>query len=630
MKILPLVRTELARLTANRLAVASLIALITVPVFYGGLYLWGNQNPYGNLKSVPAAIVIDDAGATSSGTAVNYGRAAADNLVSGKAFGWKVVSAGAARAGVDKGTYDFSITFPTTFSADLLSAADTTPTTAQLDLTTNDLNSYLSTTLAKQATEAVRVAVAEEVGQTASKKLLDAVASIRTGVVDAGTGASTLASGTATAASGAASLATGTSQLAVGANTLSAGLGTLDQQAAALPSSASALDAGAAQLAGGLTGAASKATALSSTTGAAAALAQKVQAEVATALSNAGVSSPQILTDLGTLSAETGGINAAVGGTLAPGLGTLAGGASQVAAGAATLDASAPALSSSIHSAAEGASTVASGAATASSGAASLSSGVSSLATGSSQLSSSLAKGAAAVPATTAAQRSSAAAMIANPITVKQDAITQAQNYGAGLAPFFISLSAWIGIYALFLIVRPLSRRALTAVRRPIRTTLAGWVTPAAFGIVQMIALFSVLTFALHLQIANPVGLLAFMAFVSITFAAIVLALNVLLGSVGQFLGLILMIVQLVTAGGTFPWQTLPGPLAVLHQGLPMSHAVDGVRDLMYGAPASDLVSAILPLVAWLIAALAAAALGASRQGRFRTLRELRPSAIGG
>jgi putative membrane protein len=61
-----------------------------------------------------------------------------------------------------------------------------------------------------------------------------------------------------------------------------------------------------------------------------------------------------------------------------------------------------------------------------------------------------------------------------------------------------------------------------------------------------------------------------------------------------------------------------------------MSHAVDGVRDLMYGAPVSDLQSAILPLMVWLVAALAAAALGAARQGRFRTLRELRPSAIGG
>jgi putative membrane protein len=145
-----------------------------------------------------------------------------------------------------------------------------------------------------------------------------------------------------------------------------------------------------------------------------------------------------------------------------------------------------------------------------------------------------------------------------------------------------------------------------------------------------MIALFAVLSIALHLQDANPGGLLAFMAFVSITFAAMVLALNVLLGSVGQFLALILMIVQLVTAGGTFPWQTLPGPLAALHESLPMSYAVNGVRDLMYGAPASNLLSAILPLLAWLVGALAVTALGAARQGRFRTLRQLQPSAIGG
>lgn len=51
----------------------------------------------------------------------------------------------------------------------------------------------------------------------------------------------------------------------------------------------------------------------------------------------------------------------------------------------------------------------------------------------------------------------------------------------------------------------------------------------------------------------------------SFTYAAIILALNVWLGSVGQFVGLVLMVLQLLTAGGTFPWQTLPAPLAWLH-----------------------------------------------------------------
>ena len=41
-------------------------------------------------------------------------------------------------------------------------------------------------------------------------------------------------------------------------------------------------------------------------------------------------------------------------------------------------------------------------------------------------------------------------------------------------------------------------------------------------------------------------------------FIAIIQALNAWLGTVGQFLGLVLMVLQLVSAGGTFPWQTIP------------------------------------------------------------------------
>jgi len=124
--------------------------------------------------------------------------------------------------------------------------------------------------------------------------------------------------------------------------------------------------------------------------------------------------------------------------------------------------------------------------------------------------------------------------------------------------------------------------------------------------------------------------MLAFMAFVALTFAAIVLTLNVLLGSVGQFLALIFMVVQLVVAGGTFPWQTLPGPLRSLHEVLPMSHAVEGIRQLMYGGLGIDVWQAVWPLLLWLVGSLVLATLGARRQGKFRMLRELRPSAIGG
>ncbi len=561
MTVIPLIRAEFARLTASKLGIASLIALMTVPLFYGGLYLWGNHDPYGNLKNIPAAVVVADTG--------SYGAHAAKTLIDGKKFDWSRVSASQAAAGVRSGKYDFAITFPAGFSKDLSSASGSSPRTASIQLTTDDTNSYLSTTIAKQVAESVRVEMAKEVGAKATITLLDDVSGIRSGLVKAQTGASSLADGAAAAASG--------------ASTLGSGLAQLDSQASALPSSTSALSTAA------------KTTSQYTAQG----LAQ-VQT-LATTLQNDGVTDPSVYAQLQALGVSVGTAN---------------GYADGVASGAATLAASAPALSSAVHSAAGGAATLATGTAQ--------------VASVASTLAGSLGDAVAKVPATTSAERSATANLVADPVSVKQDAITQAADYGAGLAPFFLSLSSWIGIYALFLIVRPLSRRALTAVRRPVRTMLAGWLTPALLGVVQVVALFLLVTLALKLPVAQPLGLVAFMAFVALTFAAIVLALNVLLGSVGQFLALIFMVVQLVVAGGTFPWQTLPGPLRALHEVLPMSHAVDGIRQLMYGGLGANFWAAVMPLALWLVGSLAVAYLGARRQGRFRTLRELRPSAIGG
>ena len=583
MKISPLIRAEFARLTSSRIGIASLIALMTVPLVYGGLYLWGNQDPYSSLDRVPAALVVNDAGTTIDGIATNYGEKAAKSLLTDKKFGWVEVTATQAAAGVKNGTYDFGITFPADFSSRLASASGDSPRSARLQLTTDDTNSYLSTTIAKQAAEAVRVEIAKEVGAKASVTLLNAVGNIRGGLVKAEDGATRLTDGAASAASGAASLSSGTSSLANGAASLSSGLAQLDAKASSLPSSAAQLKAGAATLSSGLAMGAQAGTALKSGAATAASLAPQAaqQQQIISALTLAGATPEtiaQVTAQLAGLATATAQVSAGVSTQLVPSLAAAAAGSAQLATGTAALSAAAPALSSAVHSASTGAASLSHGAGELSTGASALASGVGKLASGSTTLESSLSDAARAVPVTTAAGRHATADLIANPIAVEQTAITQAANYGAGLAPFFLALASWIGIYALFLLVRPLSRRALTAVRRPIRTTLAGWLTPAMLGVVQMVALFALVTLALHLPVSNPIGMLAFMAFVAVTFAAIVLALNVLLGSVGQFLALIFMVVQLVTAGGTFPWQTLPGPLAALHQALPMSHAVDGIR----------------------------------------------------
>ena len=235
----------------------------------------------------------------------------------------------------------------------------------------------------------------------------------------------------------------------------------------------------------------------------------------------------------------------------------------------------------------------------------------------------------AAIPDSDQASRDAQASTIADPIALETSAVAQAGNYGAGLAPFFAALAGWIGIYALFLIVKPVSRRAVTALHSPIRVTLAGWLTPGILGAVQMASLYVVLAVTLGFTIANPLGTLGIMVLASLTYAAIILALNVWLGSVGQFLGLVLMVLQLVTAGGTFPWQTLPAPLAALHHVLPMGYVVDAMRQFMYGGDLTRAGADAGVLLIWLAGALAIAAIGVTRMTHYRTLRDLRPSLIG-
>ncbi len=70
------------------------------------------------------------------------------------------------------------------------------------------------------------------------------------------------------------------------------------------------------------------------------------------------------------------------------------------------------------------------------------------------------------------------------------------------------------------------------------------------------------------------------------------------------------MVLQLVTAGGTFPWQTLPAPLAALHHVLPMGYVVDAMRQVMYGGDLGRAGTDALVLLAWLVGAVALAAIG--------------------
>jgi putative membrane protein len=319
-------------------------------------------------------------------------------------------------------------------------------------------------------------------------------------------------------------------------------------------------------------------------------------------------------------------------GTLADGAATLSAGASGVSSGArsladgaASLESGATALATGADSAASGARALALGATTASTGASTLADGVGRLATGASTLSTSLQSGIDSVPRYTNDQASQLAAVTAAPVAAEQVRENDVGFYGEGIAAYFIPLALWVGGIGMYFLFRPLSPQAVASTARPGRVALTGLAPGLLFGLLQAGLLLAVLHFWVGLEAANFAALAAFTVIVALVFTAIHHSLIALLGGRGRLVALLLLILQLASAGGTYPVQTSPGFFQWISPGLPMTYAVDGVRRLIAEGWTSVIVVDILALFAFGIGAFAVSVL-ASRAMKIWSIGKLHPT----
>ncbi|WP_336857471.1 YhgE/Pip domain-containing protein [Sinomonas albida] len=674
MTVIRLARSELQRMTAGLLPKLVILALTMVPLLYGAVYLYANWDPYSNMGHIKAALVVEDRGATTpDGSRLEAGPKVADGLVEGHVFDWqRVPDAQTAEAGVRNGTYSFALRIPADFSANLASPASfDSAKQAMLDVTTNDANNYLLSTIVDKATKAVHDSVAKQVGIDTANKLLtgygtihtqmvqaaDAGGKLRDGVGRVADGASQLADGTAQLRTGAAQLADGQQQLLDGAvqlrdgtAQLAGGLGTLQQKTAPLPAETQRLADGAAQVAAGnaqlnqkVQGAVAAADAAQSQTqqqvtdtltklvanGTITPLqAQQIGASLASATqaSPAQAAGAQLHAAAGQIAQLAAGSQQVADGArqLADGTPALTQGIAQAANGANQLDAGAARLADGEQSAAAGSRQLADGAASADSGAQALKAGAAQAHDGASQLADALSTGSGKVPNPDDAQKGNLSQVMADPVAVSSVSQAKAATYGAGLAPFFLSLAMWVGIFMLTQAMRPVTRRALASNAPAWKIAMGGWLPFSVVAAAQATVLTAVVDFAIGLNPAHPWLMWLFIMLGGIAFSALIQGIVSLLGSVGKFVVLILLILQLVSSGGTFPWEMAPGPFQVAHAILPMGYVVTGMRHLIYGGDLSGILPLVLGLVGYTILGAALNILGTWKNKTWR-LKTLQP-----
>ncbi|NVM95643.1 YhgE/Pip domain-containing protein [Arthrobacter wenxiniae] len=674
MTVLRLALSELKRMTGGLLPKLTIMALVMVPLLYGAVYLYANWDPYGNLDQLTAAVVVQDQGAvTKDGKELHAGQDVARNLVEGRKFDWQLVDSPAqADAGVKSGSYAFALTIPKDFSKNLASPENfDSATQAMMSVTTNDANNYLLTSIVDKVGTQVHDSVAKEVGEQTANALLTGYGTIHAQLVKAADGAQQLADGAASLDSGVATLRSGTGEFVAGADALAAGqekllagtnqlvsgssaldkgLGQLESRTSALPSDTRKLADGAAAVAAGnaalntkVQGAIGTADQLNKAATAnvqpaldtlvADGVLTKDQAGKVTASLEAAASSGRVTDLKGKLAADAGDIARLAAGSqsVADGTASLAGATpaltdaiSQAHAGAGQLSSGAATLAAGQGQALDGANQLDAGAGKLDSGASTLKDGSGKLAAGAQDLATQLRSGAGSVPSPNDRQRQNAAGVIADPIRVDSVSQARAANYGSGLAPFFLVLALWIGAFMLVQAMRPLTLRALASNAPSWKIAVGGWLPFAAVSTAQALLLYAVVVWGLGLNPSHPWLALGLLLLASAAFTALIQGIVALLGTPGKFVVLILLVLQLVSSGGTFPWQTTPEPLHLMHQILPMGHVVEGMRHLIYGAGLAPLVPIVLGLVGYTLLGVFFAWL-AVRRHKTWTLKTLMP-----
>ncbi|MFE2499797.1 YhgE/Pip family protein [Streptomyces scopuliridis] len=281
-------------------------------------------------------------------------------------------------------------------------------------------------------------------------------------------------------------------------------------------------------------------------------------------------------------------------------------------------------LHTGLTDAKKGSATLNTGVGKLSTGADTLDGGLFKLADGSTELAGGLNDGVGKIPDYDKTDRDRRTEVMADPVQLASRSLHAAPNYGTGFAPYFIPLSLWVGAMVAYMLIQPLNRRALAAGASAWRIALAGWLPVAAIGLLQVGALISVLHWAIGLEMARAAGTVGFLALVTCCFTAIVQWLNARFGPAGRILVLALLMLQLTSAGGTYPVQTSPGFFGAIHPFLPMSYVVDALRRLISGGGLGPVWQACAVLAAFTAGALALTALSARRK-QVWTLDRLHP-----
>ncbi len=580
-----------------------IIAVIIIPVLYSFFYLKAFWDPYGNLHDMNIAIVNLDEGDNDE----NLGTELVNKLKDKDTMTITVLNnSDEAQEGLVNQDYYATITIPKNFTKDLNNAENSDRKVTTISYSPNQKNNYLASQIINKVVTTVETELRSEVSKKVVGKLSDKLEEVPDKMGEISDGANQLQDGTSQLQSGLQELNKGTNNLSTNYEKFDSGVDSAYAGSEKLANGLNSLNSGADEIYSGTSQLAEKTNTLNtgvssyikgvnqlvSSVNATSTQIQKVgedlanyqqthnpdalneAAKILQGMQSSSAGSAQLL---GTLQSKGTELEQGVNllntkvQTLNSGMFTLKQGISSAKTGNEELQKGLKELSTNSKTIKEGTKQLSNGSSQALNGSQTLLDGTN---TFKNEINNGIENTQEELKNLNGLDE-----YTSEPVEVDEQDYAQVDSYGVGFAPYFMSISLWVGALIMLIIFYydPDDRFKLLGRNAQNKYLRAGLYF--VISVAQGIALGFILKAGLGFGVTNIWLYYGTCILTSIVFFSILQFLVIKLGDVGKFLGILLLVLQLAASGGTFPIETVPKFFQSIYKFMPMNYTIRLIKE---------------------------------------------------
>ena len=170
---------------------------------------------------------------------------------------------------------------------------------------------------------------------------------------------------------------------------------------------------------------------------------------------------------------------------------------------------------------------------------------------------------------------------VKEPVKIDEKDYAKVESYGVGFAPYFISISLWVGALVALVMFYGDGEKRFKLLGKEAKNKYLRTIIYLGIAATQGIVLGFLLKLGLGYNVTNIWLYYGIMILISMTFMSIEQFLIMNFGDIGKFLCILLLVLQLAASAGTFPIETVPTFFQAIYSFMPMNYTIRLLKEAL-------------------------------------------------